>query len=182
MEEQSFGVTPSGSGSQASPEAADASSPSVSIPDAGHLFKPSFMPKGATWEPRPGFCRHAVHEGGRGVGFHQCFKRAKVTRTVDHGGKVIEAEYCAVHDPVAVKAKADKWRADYEAKRERESARYREMARQKALSDAAIAALKQIAAGHNDPRTLALKLLAEHGEPLTPPEPRIDPLLKGERG
>jgi len=36
-------------------------------------------------------CRVAVHEDGRGIGFHQCNHRAKVTR--DGIG------YCSMHDP-----------------------------------------------------------------------------------
>lgn len=134
--------------------------------EAGHLFAPRFMPKDAPpFVPEPGRCRAAVHEGGRSVGFYQCTRKSKVTRTVlTRNGQTAEVEYCRTHDPVAVKAKAEKWRADFDAKGARERAHFAELKRQKDLGAAAIAALKQIAAGHNDPRTLALELLAEHGE------------------
>ncbi len=147
--------------------------------DAGHLYTPRWIPKGApSFEPKPGQCRAAVHEGGRGAGFYQCSRRAKVTRTVvTRNSETVDVEYCSTHDPVFIKAKAEKWRADYDAKRAREQAHHAELKRQKSLADAAIAAIKQIAAGHNDPRTLALELLAEHGPTLTPSTKRKDEIM-----
>lgn len=68
--------------------------------------------------------------------------------------------YCRQHNPDAIAArraaKDAEWRAEIESReRARNAAAWREKAR-----DAAEAAIRQIATGHNDPRTLACAVLA----------------------
>lgn len=62
-----------------------------------------------------------------------------------------------VASPVAVgekrKAKYDAWKAKWDGQ-----------SRQRDLRDAALDAIRQIAAGHNDPRALALETLKKFGE------------------
>lgn len=133
--------------------------------DAGFLFSPLFWRSDKPWKPTPGQCRARVHDSGRSVTSHQCRRKAKVTRTVKHHGEVVAVEYCGLHDPVAVKAKRDAKRAKWKAEREARDAAAAEKTRQTDLRNDALDALKQIATGHNDPRTLALETLAKHGEP-----------------
>ena len=132
--------------------------------DAGHLYAPHFWHGAKPWKPKPGQCRHAVSDEGRWPSYHQCGRKTKVTRTVKHHGEVIEVEYCGQHDPVVVKAKADartaKWRAKWDARDAAEA----EKRRFAALHADALAALKQIANGHNDPRSLALEVLTKQAE------------------
>jgi len=134
-----------------------------SLLDAGHIYSPRF--RSSHWLPCAGTCCHAVHDDF-GVGFHQCSHKAKVKRTVKWHGKAIEAEYCATHDPVKVKERRDardaKWRAEWEAKNKAIA----ESRRKQNLQIEALEAIKQIAKGHNDPRSLALEVLASHGEEL----------------
>ena len=84
----------------------------------------------------------------------QCARAGKVERD----GKW----YCKQHDPVAVaerKAERDrKWRAECDAK----DAARAEAKRQRELAAACVEAIKQIAAGHNDPRGLATEVLGLH--------------------
>lgn len=74
--------------------------------------------------------------------FHQCERRAKV-----------DGRWCKQHDPEAVKAReaerTAKWNADMATRRV-------ELAGQRFLN-----ALRQIADGHNDPRTLARDTIKE---------------------
>lgn len=98
-------------------------------------------------------CREAV---GDGWPFHQCTRPAVVFREVE--GKTYG--FCKQHDPAAVearhKARLDRWNAEWAA-RDAEIAR----AEQERLAlEASKAALEKIAAGHNDPRTLAMETLA----------------------
>ena len=65
-------------------------------------------------------CSASVHNDV-GVSFHQCFRKAKVTR--DGKG------FCGIHDPVHVKAKDEKlrakWKAEDEARRKVRDAKER---------------------------------------------------------
>lgn len=98
-------------------------------------------------------CDGRVHSGWR---VHQCARNG----VVEHDGKF----YCKQHDPVAVRQRdADRsaaWDAQWAAK----EAQRKEAARIAALQTDAVAALREIAAGHNDPKALAIKVLAKHGE------------------
>lgn len=97
-------------------------------------------------------CAQTVLDGA-GWGSHQC------TRKNGHGP---HGAWCKAHDPDAVKAKRE--------------ARYAKMRagwdREKSLNDAKAAlepALRQIAAGHNDPRALAESVIAALDAARTPP-------------
>ncbi len=48
-------------------------------------------------------CAQAVHDSGRGCGFHQCRNKRKV------------GDWCATHDPNAIKARRDKSERKYRA-------------------------------------------------------------------
>jgi hypothetical protein len=114
-------------------------------PYVSRFFKESHNPK---------YCCASVHDGDRSVGFHQCSRKPKV-----HYGAL---GYCRQHDPVAVQAKRDesarKWRAEWDAKK----ASYARAEAEKRLREDALSAIRQIAAGHNDPRGLASEILARH--------------------
>lgn len=131
--------------------------------DAGHIFKHhGWWPHKTPWAPDLERCRHAVHDGGRSCGFHQCNKKAKVFREAKWHGKVETFGYCGTHDPVAVaqkKAERDaKWKAQWDA--QQAAAQAKRDARE--LAERSIEALRQIAAGHNDPRSLAIEVLGGH--------------------
>ncbi len=87
---------------------------------------------------------------------HPCTRNGAVERD----GKF----YCRQHDPVAVRQRDDARRAAWAAERNVEEAQRKEAARIAALQVDAVAALREIAAGDNDPRALAIKVLAKHGE------------------
>ena len=103
---------------------------------------------------RPDYTRCA-HEVGDGFGWHQC------TRKNGHGP---HGAWCKTHDPDAVKAKSEarsaKWRAECDQRD-----------RLNAATAALEPALRQIAAGHNDPRSLAESVIAALDAARTPPEP-----------
>lgn len=99
----------------------------------------------------PKFCCASVVPKGDNYGWlhqYQCTKKP----THWHGS----LGYCGTHDPVAVNKRRDAANARYEAEvraRQAESKR-------RALKDACLDAVKQIAAGHNDPMTLCREVLA----------------------
>lgn len=64
-----------------------------------------------------------------------------------------EKAYCKVHDPEAVKARRDKATAEYKAQLA--------IDRVKWAGPKFLEALRQIAAGHNDPRALAEEVIKE---------------------
>lgn len=129
--------------------------------DAGFVYTPRWRPKDAPkWAPKPGSCCAGVHDGGRSACFHQCSRRAKCKRDVLHHGEPVTLEYCAIHDPVVVKRKREKWRTDFDAKMAQEAAQRREAEVDHNLKIAALDAIHKIAAGHNDPRALAMEVLS----------------------
>lgn len=147
------------------------SDPKPDLPDAGHIHRPSGFDAsyyqrqhGKPWAPREGYCHHSVHDGGRSCSFHQCSKKTKVTREVLRQGKAETHDYCGTHDPLKVAAQAAARDAKWAAERAARDAKRDEDWRQRKLAQDAIAALKQIAAGHNDPRTLAIETLQASGE------------------
>ena len=91
-----------------------------------------------------------------GLRSHRCTRNGVVERD----GKF----YCKKHDPVAVRQRDDARRVAWAAERNVEEAQRKEAARIAALRVDAAAALRKIAAGHNDPKALAVEVLAKHGE------------------
>lgn len=128
---------------------------------SGHLYKPRFKPlDGTKWKPREGGCEAAVHDGDGWPSFHQCTRKASVTREVDHNGVIKTVGYCKTHDPVAVAEKAAAQRAKWEAKWAGDRAN---MERERRRLEA-IVVLRKIADGHNDPRTLAIEFLEAYDQ------------------
>jgi hypothetical protein len=127
------------------------------LPEAGFVYMPTYWPHTGPWERRPGTCCASV---GSGFSSSQCGNRSKVEREVCHHGKTVTLPYCGTHDPVAVAAKKAardaKWRANWVADQKRAD----DLRAERLLKDAALEAIRKIAAGHNDPRALALEVLA----------------------
>jgi len=98
-------------------------------------------------------CDTRIHSGFLS---HQCPRNGVIERD----GKF----YCRQHDPVAVQQKRDERRKAMDDKFAAMDARHKEAARIAALKVDAVAALREIAAGHNDPRALAVEVLAKHGD------------------
>jgi hypothetical protein len=88
-----------------------------------------------------------------------CTRASKVER----GGKF----YCAIHDPVRVKEKHEQRATAWDAKWTAERAERERGIAEAALKDRALAAIRLIADGHNDPRSLAVEVLSPTptGEP-----------------
>ena len=99
--------------------------------------------------PDPKRCAAAVHDDF-GVGHHQCTRKPVDGR-----------RYCRTHDPEAVTARLKAADERYREKLAKE--KRRNMAWHGAPF---IAALRQIAKGHNDPRALAEETLATNGFPV----------------
>lgn len=133
--------------------------------DAGYVFTPNFRKEGSPpFVHKVGSCCAGVHCREISMHSYQCTKRAKVKRDVLWHGKPVSLEYCGLHDPVAVKAKREARSAKWKAESDAYQAKMNEDRRQKALATAAIAAIKEIANGHNDARGLALEVLRQNGE------------------
>lgn len=126
---------------------------------SAHIYKPH---NSLGVRVQPDRCRHSVHEAR--WGFYQCTRKPSVIRCVDG----VEYGFCKQHDPEVVArrdaAQRAKWSAEWDANR-RANAR-REQERKAAL--ACKEAMKKIADGHNDPRSLALEVLAMFPAPTTP--------------
>ncbi len=93
----------------------------------------------------PERCCVQVQEPGRGGLFHQCYKKR------GHGP---EQAYCSQHNPEKV-----------EARRAEQDRKFKEELRHRSLQWAGpefYKVLKQIADGHNDPRSLAKKAIKEY--------------------
>lgn len=125
-----------------------------------HIYKPGAWAASIGATASTDRCREAVHEGGRGVGFHQCGRKPAVTREVD--GK--EYGFCKQHDPVVVKAKDAARRERWDAEAAARSAKWDREARQRAALPLLLEAMKTIAAGHNDARAFAAETLAKVGD------------------
>jgi 23S rRNA G2069 N7-methylase RlmK/C1962 C5-methylase RlmI len=135
------------------------------LPDAGFIYTgPMYWPHKTSWKPDPTRCRASVADGGRSPSFHQCNRKAKVERDVLHNGQRLRLAYCNTHDPVAVAVKRAAQEAQWRAKWDERDRRQAEQKRREKLAEAAINAIRQIAAGHNDARGLAQEVLARFGE------------------
>lgn len=119
-----------------------------------HIWTARFTNKPGT----PEKCRASVHsrETQGWMQTYQCARKPTVFRCVDGA----EYGFCKQHDPVEVetrnKARHQQWA---EESRQREE-RYAREKQTKEAMDACKAAIEQIAAGHNDPRALAVETLA----------------------
>jgi hypothetical protein len=95
-------------------------------------------------------CRASVHNS-IGISFHQCGNKG----TKEHEGLL----WCGTHYPPSVaKRRADRdaeRQAIYRARRARSDQRQAH----EELKEAALAAIRKIADGHNDPRALAQEVL-----------------------
>lgn len=121
--------------------AADASRPYEPLGWETKLARPK-----RGWEAHPDRCCAQVHDE-MGVGHHQCTKPVRT--------RIGRLGYCHIHHPDAVKARGEK--RDANTKKYLDGV-YRKVAYAE-FSAKAIAALREIAAGHNDPRALASSLL-----------------------
>jgi hypothetical protein len=107
-------------------------------------------------EGQPRCCGKTYEHGSNFTWTHQCDKAARIT--LPNGWT-----FCGVHEPAAV-IKRNAASAAKSAARlsqwDREAAARKLEAARKAAYPQLVAALREIAAGHNDPRTLAADLLA----------------------
>jgi hypothetical protein len=106
-------------------------------------------------------CWGETAERGRITRWHQCGKPAKVTLADG-------STWCGVHSPQAVerrKEQARKRDAENDAASRRRMAQWRFEAKRNSDFPKLLDALRQIARGHNDPRTLAAEVLADWPEP-----------------
>lgn len=134
--------------------------PDEKMLDAGLMYDGKY---GRTQSFIEGVCNAAVHDGF-GVGHHRCGRKAKVTRDVLWHGKPHRLEYCGIHDPVKVAERRAKLNRIADEKYQARRAKWAAETRIKTLGPVAIDALKEIARGHNDPRTLAMDILRDHKE------------------
>jgi hypothetical protein len=88
-------------------------------------------------------CAKKVANSGRWPSFHQCNRR---------NGNGKHGAYCKQHDPDAVKAKRDAESANRKAKYDFDCRNY-------AFVTDCKDAVRQIAAGHNDPRALCQSII-----------------------
>lgn len=100
---------------------------------------------------RPDFtrCCESVHGRGFDMIGHQCRKSR---------GQGPDEAYCKQHDPDRVKARQDESRQAYRDKVNKLQVQW--------YGATFLAALREIEAGHNDPRTLAREVIAKYEEAL----------------
>lgn len=87
---------------------------------------------------------------------HQCLNRGHI--------KDGDRLYCGLHHPPTVRARNAAKTAEREKAAAARDAVWQARARQRALESRALAALRQIAEGHNDPRALARSVLGQEHE------------------
>lgn len=114
---------------------------------------PPFKNRWSNDGPSPEFCCASVHNGGRSVSFHQCTRKPK-----NWYGTL---GYCDTHDPNKFRERRDKKQAEWQAKWNYSNRLHEFESRQRKFKDACVQAVRQIAAGHNDPRSLCSELLAQ---------------------
>ena len=90
--------------------------------------------------------------------FHQCRRKPTVFRDCDEPKG--NFGFCAVHHPVAVARKSAEKRAQWRREWAERDARIKAREGRKAATENCVAALREIAAGHNDARGLAAEALA----------------------
>lgn len=89
----------------------------------------------------------------------RCNRKASTTR--EHRGAVYGV--CRQHSAESETARREKRDAEYRAQAEQRKHRWDAEVRAREFKDACVAAIKEIAAGHNDARGLALEVLATQG-------------------
>jgi hypothetical protein len=90
-------------------------------------------------------CCYEVFSSERGVMHHQCANRRNAGP---------DKAYCKVHDPEAVKARAAASDRKYRDETNRQQVQWH--------GSSFLAALRQIADGHNDPRSLAREVIEKY--------------------
>lgn len=96
--------------------------------------------------PDPKLCCESVSDSGRSMLTHQCRRKR---------GWGPEGAYCKQHSPESVAAR----RADEEARYQEKRLKWK----YEANGEPAVSLLKQIAEGHNDPRSAAQEFLKKKG-------------------
>lgn len=96
-------------------------------------------------------CRASVHRDGS-FGICQCSRAGKIERA----GHL----FCSIHDPVAVKTKNAARKAAWDAEWAEKNRISQLEADRRKFRAACADALRIIAAGHNDPRSLAVETLS----------------------
>lgn len=104
----------------------------------------------------PDFCCASIHDEGRSVGFHQCRNRPKYW----YGA----LGYCGIHDPNRVKARREASDAKVRRELEESAERVRRADRKRRFLEECEAAVRFIAKGHNDPRSLCKDILERYPE------------------
>lgn len=74
-------------------------------------------------------------------------------------GELVTLGYCSVHDPVKVAERQRKRKEKWDAERAAEVAKRKAKEAERDLGKRAVEALRRIADGHNDPRSLAQEVL-----------------------
>lgn len=101
------------------------------------------FPNGHAFDPKR--CAEEVAMGGRSPLFHQCGRRP---------GFGPDGLYCRQHDPAAVEQRNQESRKREQEERERE--------RPKWYGRQMLGIIRQIAEGHNDPRSLCADFLKDY--------------------
>ena len=73
--------------------------------------------------------------------------------------------YCAIHDPVFIKAKDDEAEAKFRQKMDMQKRAAKETRDRAEFSKFCISAIREIAAGHNDAQSLAQSVLESEPKP-----------------
>lgn len=97
------------------------------------------------------YCVASVWDGR--MGSYQCSRKPKH----EYGGH----GWCNQHYPPNEHARKEARSAEYQRQADERKAGYARDAAERSLRDDALQAIRQIAAGHNDPRALALEVLRE---------------------
>lgn len=106
----------------------------------------------------PDRCRASVtpSESFGWIHAYQCKKKPTVFRCVEGA----EYGFCKQHDPAEVEARSKARSQQWAEESRQRGARYAREKQTREAMDACKAAIEQIAAGHNDPRSLAIEALA----------------------
>lgn len=181
-ERNSVGASPDGDRATHERGQSSVSPPSVGIPSAARLSASIWSGHFTKREGDPARCRASVPDGGRSPMFHQCTRKPTVFR--DCTSPAGTFGFCKMHDPVAEAerraAKDAKWRREWDERDARLNLREKRVKAEKRC----IAVLREIAAGHNDPRSIAQEALAaldaiamearQGGDGETRPHPKDD--------
>lgn len=116
---------------------------------------------GGQGEPSSKYCAASVPDGGRSVSFHQCGHKPKIKRLVKVGDRAPKVYgFCSLHDPVVVEEKRKEKSVKFEREWAAKTASWERQERVDAATKACVDAIKRIAAGHDDPASLARECVA----------------------